>query len=298
MEMKILSGPTSGELSSKMIEKLDLPSIKLESKFFTDGETYLRIDGEVENEDILLIENTYPNQEKRLLEIMLIASTLKEYKASKVYLFAPYLCYARADRRRLDKEVISHKITLELLYKSGVDSIITFNVHNREAFVSLVPELEKYDINALQSIKEYLREKIDAETVLVGPDKGVDSDLKSLSEELGTSYFCLEKYRNPKTHEITITDEGSNFEDKNIVLIDDVITSGGTALEASRLILSRKPKRLRFIVVHALAKPEIFSKFKQIGVSEVISTNTIIRPDIKQIDICFTASKFIKDKFL
>ncbi len=296
--MKILAGPASIELSKRIAEDIDLPLLILESKQFTDGETYLRINGEVENEEVLIIQNTFPNQEKSLLEIMLIASTLKEYEATKVFLLAPYLCYARADRRRIEKEVISHKITLEMLYKSGVDSVLTFNVHNKEAFTSLIPELEKYNISVLSLIKEYLQDLVDESFMIVGPDKGVTDELAFFSEELGISSGHLEKYRDPETHEITMKDLGLDLENKNIILFDDIITSGGTAIDACKLILSKKPKSLIFIVIHALAKEEVFAKFDEIGVHKVISTNTIPRLDIEQIDISSVACKFIQDKFL
>ncbi|MCE7740821.1 MAG: ribose-phosphate pyrophosphokinase [Candidatus Heimdallarchaeota archaeon] len=296
--MKILAGPASIELGKKIANELNLSLINLENKLFTDGETYLQIDGEVENEEVMIVQNTFPNQEKRLIEIMLIASTLKEFEASKVYLFAPYLCYARADRRRIAKEIISHKVTLELLYKSGVDSVLTFNVHNREAFTSLVPELEKYDISILPEIRDYLKDIVDENFVIVGPDRGITNELQYFSDELTIPFNSLDKFRDPETHEITMTDTGLDIEDKNVILLDDVITSGGTAIDACKLILSRKPKSLFFLVIHAIAKPDVFVKIKEIGVDKVISTNTITRSDIEQIEISSAASKFIKDKFL
>ncbi|MHA1199866.1 MAG: ribose-phosphate diphosphokinase [Candidatus Heimdallarchaeaceae archaeon] len=296
--MKLLAGPASIELGKKIAKELNLSLINLETKLFTDGETYLQIDGEVKDEEVLIIQNTFPNQEKRLLEIMLIASTLKEYDASKVYLLAPYLCYARADRRRIAKEVISHKVTLELLNKSGIDSVITFNVHNRDAFTTLVPELEKYDISILPEIRDYLKDIVDENSVIVGPDKGITNELQFFSDELAIPFISLDKHRNPETHEITMKDTGLDIENKNIILLDDVITSGGTAIDACKLILSRKPKSLIFFVIHAIAKPDVFAKLKEIGVKEIISTKTIPRSDLVQIEISSVASKFIQDKFL
>ncbi len=296
--MKILPGPASIELSKKIAKNLNIPYLNLEYKQFTDGESYLQIDGEVNDEEIIIIQNTFPNQEKRLLEIMFLSATLKEYNASKVHVFTPYLCYARADRRRKEMEIISHKVTLELLYKSGVDSIMTFNVHNKEAFTSSVPELEKYDISVLPLIKKYLESETDDNYTIIGPDKGVSEELKYLSDGLDVSYTALEKYRDSVTHEISMRDIGIDVENKDVILFDDIITSGRTALDAFRIILDKRPKSLTFVVIHALAKPEVFVKMKEIGVHKIISTNTISRTDTEQIDVSSAISKFIEDKFL
>lgn len=296
--MKILSGPTSSELGKRIAQTLSMSQIKLIHKQFTDGETYLQIEGEVKNEEIMIVQNTFPEQEKHLIEIMLIASTLKEYNASKVLLLSPYLAYARADRRRKDKEVISHKVILELLLKSGVDCVITLDVHNRDSFSSLVPELEKIDISSLPLISEFLKSKTCSNSLLVGPDKGIKNELEFLSKELELPYFCLEKYRDPDTHEIVMRNPGIEFNNKDVILLDDVITSGGTALDACKLILSKNPKSLIFIVVHAISESEVFNKMREMGVSEVISTNTISREDIEQIDISTLVCTVIEEKFL
>jgi len=296
--MKILAGVTSHKLGEEIAKKLSLPLINLIHKQFTDGETYLQIEGKVEDEDVIIIQNTFPNQEKHLIEIMLIASTLKEYNASKVILLSPYLAYSRADRRRKEKEVISHKVILELLYKSGVDSVITFDVHNRESFTSFVPELEKFSITTIPLISDYLRSKIKDNSILVGPDKGISEELEYLSLSLKVPFGCLEKFRDPDDHKIIMKDPGLELKGKNVVLLDDVITSGGTAIDACKLILKKKPQSLIFIVIHPIAKSEVFERMMDLGVSQIISTNTISRDDIEQIDVSSFASNFIEEKFL
>ena len=296
--MKILPGSSSLELGENISHKLNLPILGLKHKIFTDGESYLLIQGEVQDEEIIIVQNTFPDQEKNLIEIMLLASTLKEYKASKVYLLAPYLCYARADRRRIEKEVISHKIALELLYNSGVDSLITFNVHNRDAFSSFATDLEKYDLSVLPLINQYLKENSIADSVIIGPDKGIIGELQYLSHELDLEFYSLEKYRDPETHIISMKSENLDIENKHVILFDDVITSGGTAIDACKLILENNPATLTFIVIHALAKQEVFEKLHEIGVTKVLSSNTIARTDLEQLDITSIVSSFIEDKFL
>ena len=295
--MKIIAGPKSEKLTQKIANQLNLKSLKLNYKFFTDGETYLQIEGDPVEEDILVVQTTYPEQEKRLLETMMISKTLKEMGAAKVIAIIPYLCYARADRRRIEGEVISHNIVLDLLSKSGVDSLVTINVHNPEAFHNTSEDLEKYNLNVLPAIKEFFQEKISNEWVIVGPDKGSEKDVSNLARELSISHFILEKYRDPKTHEIQIKMDKNQDRSKKMILFDDVITSGGTALKACEMLLNDNSSELIFIVIHALADSKVFEKMKKIGVNKILSTNTIDREDIEQIDISYRISKFIEEKF-
>ncbi len=296
--MKILAGPNSEQLAQKIAEQLNLKLLDLSYKYFTDGETYFKIEGNFKKEDVIIVQTTYPNQEKRLLELIFLTNTLKELGADKVIAVVPYLCYARADRRRLDGEVVSHNITMDLLQQAGLDSLITINVHNREAFHKTAESLEKYVLSAVPAISDFLKDKVNEEWIIVGPDKGSQEDINTLSKELSLTSFILEKYRNPQSHEVLFKEADFDCESKTIILFDDVITSGGTAIKASKILLDKKPSSLKFIVVHGLSDFEVFKKMYDIGVDTILSTNTVPRKDIEQIDISSLISNFIGEKFL
>ena len=244
--MKILPGPASQKLGESIAKQLKLPLLKLNSKYFTDGETYMQIDGDIENEEIILIQTTSPPQEKRFLELLLISSTLKELGASKIIAIVPYLCYARSDRRRKDGEVVSHDITMELINKSGIDTLITINAHNKEAFLKVAPELEKYDLNIISYLVESIKTSNNKEWLVIGPDMGSIEDIELASNILEVPFITLEKYRNPDTHKISIKDIEIGCQGKDVLLIDDIISSGGTAIDAIRLILKNHPRSLVF----------------------------------------------------
>lgn len=296
--MKILPGTSSIELGKKIAANLNIPLLELKFKYFDDGESYLKIIGSVKNQEIILIQNTSSPQEKNLVELLFIASTLKELGAGKVHSVIPYLCYARADRRRLDGEVTSHQITLDLIQKSGVDSLTTINVHNQKAFLGTNTEFKKYNIDVTPLIISKLQKNKKNDWYVIGPDKGAYEEVKNVAQEISKPFATLEKYRDPNTHKVSLLDTGFDCREKDAILIDDVITSGGTAFDAINIIKQKNPSSITYFCVHALAKKETFIKMKQIGVIEIISTNTVPRNDIDQIDITSHLSKFIKEKFL
>ena len=297
-EMKIIAGPASNDIAEKIAKSLGITKLDVVFKHFYDGETYLKIDDSVTMEEIIIVQSTSPPQEKHLLELLLIASSLKNFGADKIHAVVPYLCYARADRRRRKGEVLSHQIILEILYKSGIDSLISINVHNEEMFNQFIPQLEKYSLKADHLIaKEIKKLQID-DILIVGPDKGSTENAEIIANELGAPFNFFKKYRDPETHSVTLQDTEFDCRDKNIVLVDDIITSGTTAFKAIDLLLKKKPKSIIFACIHSLSKPDVFNKMLQKGVNEIFSTNTIPRKDIKQIDISPLISKFIEEKFL
>ncbi len=297
--MKILIGPNSDSLGENIAKRLDLPYVNFNFKQFYDGETYLQIDDQVENEDILIIQSTYPNQEKSLLETMLIASTLKELGADRVLTIIPYLCYARADKRKLKGEALSHHLTLSYLQNSGVDSILTVNVHNKEQYLVQDSGLEKQNLNVLPfMVGEFLKGKEKNDWIIVGPDKGSETDIIQIAKEFSISYYILEKSRDPVTHLIQTKKPNFDFNDKNVLVIDDVVSSGLTAKTACSLIFEQGAKSVIILFVHVLSKHDVISDLKKIGDLSVYSSNTITRTDVEQIDISPILSKYIEDKYL
>ena len=296
--MKILPGTSSRELGNNLASNLEIPLLELKFKYFDDGETYLKINGSVKNQEILFIQNTSPPQEKNLIELLLIASTLKELGAKTVHSIVPYLCYARSDRRRLAGEATSHQITLDLIYKAGINSLTTTNVHNPEVFLKTNKKLMKYNIDITHLLIAKLQKTKDKDWYIIGPDKGSYNEVKNVAQGLSKPFATLNKYRDPTTHEVTLKDTGFDCEGKDVVLVDDAITSGGTAFDAIEIINQKKPSSITYFCVHALSKKEVFEKMNQVGVTDIISTNTIPRTDIEQLDITIFLSKFIEETFL
>ncbi len=295
--MKIVPGPASIELSKKLASILELDLVRVRYKTFYDGETYMQIEDNIENEQLIIVQSTYPPQEKHFMELLLLGETLKDLGAKKVTALVPYLCYARADKRKLSGEVMSHQISLNLLSKSGIDKIITVNVHNPEAFLSSADKLQKENINLFSYLGQDLAKKYEG-YIVIGPDKGAEIDVKTLSKYLNADYFVMEKYRDAVTQKIAIKTPEVDLEGKKVLLIDDIITSGGTAKRAAEIILANNPSKLVLLFIHALSKNEVYDQLKSMGVSEIISTDTIPLENLKQIDIAPYLANYIQENII
>ncbi len=296
--MKVLPGPSSIKLAKNVAEGLNLPLLNLDTKRFYDGETYLRVEGDVKNERIIIIQTTDEPQEKHFLEVCFLSKTVKELGAKEVIAIIPYLCYARADRRRLEGEVKSHQISLQLLGEAGVDQLLTCNVHNEQAYIEPSDGLKKKNLNLFQHLNKYIENLPLDNLFIVGPDQGALIDVKKVAKTLSVPYGCFEKHRDPETHEVKMKNPGLELKDKDVILIDDVVTSGGTASKAIKYILENEPRSVSFIVIHAMSERQVFKNMNNLGLKYLLSTNTIPRDDIEQIDITPFLTEFIKEHYV
>ena len=297
--MKIITAPNSGSLGDEINKSLNLEKINLSYKHFYDGETYLRIEDSVKDEEIILLQSTYPDQEKSFLELMFINSTLKEFGADKIIAIVPYLSYARADKRKLEGEVLSHQLSVSYLKQSGLDTIVTVNVHNHDLFLNIEEELEKYSLNALTYLVENVMKRHNkGNWVIVGPDFGSKEDVSSIAKEFSLPFCVMEKERDASTHLIKTKKPEFDFSGKNAILVDDIVSSGSTAKEACRLILEGNADSVSLIFVHVLSKPEVIKEIFELGNVNIYSSNTIARSDLEQIDISPIITKLIEEKFL
>jgi len=128
--MILVEGPSSGGLASKIGKLLGVEILRIEHKLFPDGESYIRFPKSVEGEDLVIIQGTYPPQDRNIVQACLIADTARELGAKSISLVVPYLAYARQDKRFLEGEAVSIKTVLRLFQSAGVERVYTVNIHS------------------------------------------------------------------------------------------------------------------------------------------------------------------------
>ena len=147
-------------------------------------------------------------------------------------------------------------------------------------------------------VGEFFKGKDRSNWIIVGPDKGSEEDIIQIANDFSVSYYIMEKSRDPVTHVIQTKRSNFDFNDKNVLIIDDIVSSGTTAKAACSLIFEKGAVSVTILFAHVLSKPDVIADLKKIGNLLVYSSNTITRFDVEQIDISPILSKFIEDKYL
>ena len=216
----IIGGSASQDLAANVARELEEELCYVETRKFPDGERYLRINGEIEDE-VTVIQSTGFPQDENLMELIFLISTLKDLGAKKVKVVVPYMGYARQEKRFNPGESVSAKIICEMIQSAGADEFITFNIH--EECVLDFFDIPARNISAMPAIAEFFKDSLDEKPLIIAPDKGAYGFAREISEILDCDCTYLTKVRlGPDKVETKIVDVRCDSESENTVNVDNV----------------------------------------------------------------------------
>ncbi|MEM3555566.1 MAG: ribose-phosphate diphosphokinase [Candidatus Micrarchaeia archaeon] len=284
---QILLTPNSYDFAKK------LPSPqKIIIKQFPDGENYVRIPEEVDGKQILLFHRCYPEQDKSLIQLLLILKTLKTMGASRVQAVIPYLPYARQDKLFMKGEALSSEIVCSLIKASGCDELITFDCHFlKKQGVFNYGGLRINNLSLSKQILSYFKNKLHSPKI-ISPDEGAsylvakEKDAGVMKKRRGAYSGGSTIYRKPEV-EFTL-----NVRGRDVVIVDDMISTGSTMLKAVEACKKLGAKSIRCGASHGLFLSDSLRKLKEAGAKEIIVSNSI-PTSVSKIDITESIKKFL-----
>ncbi|MDP2638520.1 MAG: ribose-phosphate pyrophosphokinase [Candidatus Levybacteria bacterium] len=279
--MKIFSGTSNKPLAEKIAKNLGLNLSPLEIFKFPDGEKRVRVMDKVVNEDCVVVQPTSPEPDKSYMELFFIVDALKRSGAKSVTAVISYLGYQRQDHIFREGEAVSLEAIATLLKWCGVDEIISFDLHSIK-----IPEIFKIKLNHLSALSIFAGEikELGDNSVLVSPDMGGIRRIKILSEMLGNMPFAvIEKNRDLASGSITMTDIKGEVQDRdNAIIVDDMISTGGTIVTAAKLLKSKGVKNIYVFATHAVFSKDAPNILSDAILQKVFVTDTIDIPKNKQ----------------
>lgn len=285
--MKIISGTTAKIIGNDLSKSLKIPIINRTIKRFPDGELYIRIKDNIRNENIILIQNTYPDI--NIIELFLLQDALKESGANKIITIIPYFGYARQDKIFQKGEVISAK-TLAKLISINSNEIMTIDPH-KEHIMNFF-QISASSISAINDLSIYLKDKnLD---IILAPDKGAIERVKKAAKIINCDYDYMEKTR-INEYKIQIKPKNLDVKNKKIAIIDDIISTGGTMAKSIYELKKQKAKKVYIACTHGLFVGDAILKLNSAKCDEIISTDTILNK-FSKVKIANSIAKFIKIK--
>jgi ribose-phosphate pyrophosphokinase len=271
-------------LGELLASRLNMRFTVVEGKRFPDGELYVRVTSSVKGEDVIVVQSMEPPQNDALVELMLLVDALVEAGAGDITLFAPYLPYARQDRVFLAGEPVSVRAILKTLHGLGVRRLVVVEAHSERA-LSYFPG-HVVNVNPLPYMAKLSGLKGDV--LVVSPDLGGISRARGVAEALGARSSYIAKVRDRVTGSISMDAGSLDPRGLDVVVVDDILSTGGTLAEASRILLERGARSVQVIVVHNLNLPGALERVLGAGVSRITTSNTLPQPDhqaLKVIDV-------------
>jgi ribose-phosphate pyrophosphokinase len=271
--MIVIPGPSSQELGRKIAELLKARVVPVGFKKFPDGESYIRLEGNVEGEDVAIVQTTSPPQDTHIIQLFLMADAAKGLGAKRVVAVIPYFAYARQDKRALPGEALSIKTMVTLLGACGVSKIITVNSHNPQVLKSF--RIPTEDLSAISLIADYFKSRgYEGAFSLSLGKKAVDIATQA-NNVLKGGYDYVATERDRVTGEVKIVSKPLQVKDRDVIIFDDIISSGGTMAKAVKAVKDQGARKVYAACVHPILAEGAEEKIVESGAEGIIATDCV-----------------------
>ena len=272
-EKLVLAGPASEELGRSVAEKLGLPTLAAEFKVFPDGESKFTLTEKVSGKSVFLVQSTHAPVDQHLFQLLLASHQLRE-EGAKVTAVVPYLAYARQDKEFLPGEGVTLGVVAHLMRSMGVRRLVTVDIHSAEGLALF--SLPTYSVSAIPSLVSYAIVELDLkDPVVISPDFGGSKRTEAFAQLYGARFLQLSKTRDRMTGDVSVRDSKLDVEGREVIIVDDIISTGGTVRAAAEAVLRQGARKALAICVHGLFVGDAAQKLEDASVGPIVCTNTV-----------------------
>jgi ribose-phosphate pyrophosphokinase len=271
-KLLLVAMPSNESIATALARRLDAEVAHLEMRQFPDGETYLRFLTDVSGRKLAIVSSlAHPND--KVLPILFASATARDLSADKVGLVSPYLAYMRQDRRFKPGEAVTSRELARLL-SGSFDWLVTVDPHlHRYGSLKEIYSIPTRAVHAAPLISQWIGEHI-ANPLIIGPDSESEQWVSAVAAAANAPFTVLEKVRRGD-RDVTISIRHSDrIQGRTPVLVDDIISSGRTMLEAVRLLAEQTPAQPLCIAVHGIFADNSDQLLAAAGAC-VVTSNTI-----------------------
>lgn len=269
----LIAGSASQALAQSVARELGTALTPCRSERFPDGEVSVEIGESVRRREVVLVQSTSPPVNDHLVELVLLADACRRAAASHIIAIIPYFGYARSDRRQGRRSPVSGRAAATVLESVGIDHVVTVDVHapQVEGFFSIPTD----DVAATAAMETAYGTLLDEDSVIVAPDLGAVRRARDLSRRLERPMALCLKQRRTAT-EVEVTGVVGDVAGRSCVIVDDMISTGGTVAESVRALRAAGAREVRAVVAtHAVFSPGAPERLAAAGVQRVVVTDTV-----------------------
>ncbi len=265
--MIIVGGSSSRDLAKELASTLGYTYVQAATTRFPDGECYTRIDHKELNDDVVIVQNTYPDG--NLIEMFLLQDAVRRLGAKTITLVIPYFGYARQDRVFKLGEPESARVMTRHL-GLDCDHVITVDIHKESVLDHF--KCSHQDLKAAGAIAEYFKDKgID---LVLSPDLGAIGRAKDVADRLGLKYDHLQKTRLSGS-DVQIAPAVVDCKGKNVLIVDDMISTGGTIIAAAHALREAGAESISVACTHGVFVSNAIERLTGSSLDSILCCNTL-----------------------
>jgi ribose-phosphate pyrophosphokinase len=272
-ELKLFSGNAHRALVAEIAQYLKLPVGDADVTRFSDGEVFVQINENVRGSDVFVVQPTCPPVNDNLMELLVMIDAFKRASAGRITAVLPYYGYARQDRKVQGRVPITAKLVADLLAAAGVHRVLALDLHagQIQGFFNMPVD---HLFAGPPVIVDYLSKKTLRDPVIVAPDAGGVERARAIAKRLNASLAIIDKRRDGPNVAVVMHLIG-DVKDKDAIVIDDMIDTAGTLVQAVGALEREGARRIIAGGVHAVLSGPAVERLKAAPIEEIVVTNSI-----------------------
>lgn len=280
-KIKIFAGNSNKQLAENICNELGLPLGEANVTTFSDGEIAVNFDETVRGVDVYLIQSTsLPAVNNYLMELLIMIDACKRASAGRITAVIPYYGYARQDRKAKARDPISAKLVANLLTAAGADRILTMDLH--AAQIQGYFDIPVDHLVGGPILSNYFAEKHIEDLVVVSPDLGSVARARKFADGLDAPIAIIDK-RRPKANMCEVMNVIGEVQGKNVILIDDMIDTAGTIVNAAKALKELGAKDVYACCTHAVLSGPAKERINGSVIKELVVLDTISQGDTSDL---------------
>jgi ribose-phosphate pyrophosphokinase len=279
-ELKLFSGNANLPLAEEIAQHLHVEMGDADVSRFSDGEVYVQINENVRGQDVFVIQPTSPPVNDNLMELLVMIDAFKRASARRITAVLPYYGYGRQDRKSQSRVPISAKLVADLITTAGANRVLAIDLHagQIQGFFNIPVD----HLFAAPVLIDHLEKKQLEDIVLVSPDAGGVERARAIAKRLRAGLAIIDKRRDGPNVAVFMYLIGE-VKGKDVVVIDDLIDTAGTLIQAVEAVKREGARRVLACGVHPVLSGPAMSRLANSDLEELIITNSIPLPPEKQL---------------
>ncbi|WP_137152809.1 ribose-phosphate pyrophosphokinase [Devosia sp. FKR38] len=279
--MKLVTGNSNRALAQAIASYLELPLTDCTVKRFADKEVYVEVHENVRGEDAFILQSTSFPANDNLMELLILTDALRRSSARRITAVLPYFGYARQDRKSAPRTPISAKLVANLITQAGANRVLTLDLHASQ--IQGFFDIPTDNLTAAPVMVRDIQDNYDVKNVMiVSPDVGGVIRARNVASRIGANLAIVDK-RRPRAGVSEVMNIIGDVSGQSCILIDDIVDSGGTLVNAAEALLKAGAKQVSAYITHGVLSEGASQRIAASKLKELVVTDSIEETDAQRL---------------
>ena len=281
-KIKIFACNSAQEFTKEICDCLNIEMGKISSFKFKNDNNFVQLQESVREQDVYIVQTVTPPVNERIMELLITIDAAKRASAGRINVVLPYFPYSRSDKKDQPRISITAKLMAQLIQAAGANRVITCDLHNPsiQAYFDIQCDM----ITAQYTLEQYYQTKNIQNMVIVATDAGSSKKAYKYSNFFKCPIALIDKRRIGNQDKVEATNIIGDVKDKNAIIFDDEIDTGGSIIQAAEIIRKHGSKEIYAGCTHGILSDNAVEKLQKSEFKEIVITDTVPLTKEKQID--------------